>query len=225
MAIIQSDPAGGILIADKTVIQQMTADGNLDEDFQDILSIAMDIDGTSDLTYSFPDEQWARVWQRETAPLLQLVHEQRIAVCLLNEGMIYADLELLGRQPDCGDCTRFESFVVTESGTIASVEIGNLVVCWDLEELAALRNERTTFVYDEVTVPPGRYRVSFDINRMAPSSQFNRYLVAYGDKTIPALSVRLHHDELRTKDSDLPRSLLQVDFRHPSAGEHVSGAS
>ena len=76
---IQSDLCDGIVILDPAVLEEM------DERFLDAFNIYLDPDGTSELIYDFPEEEWRTVYERETAPVREFLEQGKMWIKLLGE--------------------------------------------------------------------------------------------------------------------------------------------
>lgn len=138
---VQSDMTDGIVLLDPAVFKKM------DENILRAMDIFLDKNGESELVYDFPDEEWEKVYVRESKPFVALVEAGELWIKLFSN----IDMDLLIEQTDTLDS---KEHITVISGKMIIVLASELLQCLyypelDMELLGSLE------------LPNGQYRIAY----------------------------------------------------------------
>lgn len=183
------DSSGGILVGEPIILKE------LDEELLFSMSIAVDFEGTTELVYDYPDEDWPTVWQRETEPVMKMCNAGEIAFAATHEGIIF--VKVVVGELESPDESRIldsqQAFLNVQGDKIAVVEAGSfLVTKFSQKEL-----DESDFVA-VVEVVKGSYLVNFLTLAVPTQTSLERdqngnLRKVYGTEDLPAILVQLIH--------------------------------
>jgi hypothetical protein len=121
--LLRCELGGGLLLVDRDYIAHL-----LRKDMLYRLSVAVDVNGVTQMRSRFPGEDWSTVWNRETRPVLELCRLGWVALCILRDGSYSVDVHILQEEiAREGYRTLFTGAVSVRSGCLVAVELGHLI--------------------------------------------------------------------------------------------------
>lgn len=106
-----------LVLIDKMVIPELT------EELLYMLDIFIDVEGTSELAYDFPDEDWADVRSRETQKLADFCNSGKMSIWLTD------DVEKEYRIKAGEGIENFSKAIYAPSGNLVFVSASELIQC------------------------------------------------------------------------------------------------
>src|SRR5262249_17764764 len=127
---VQCELDGGLIVADRDKLHG--GDWNLLEEF----TVALDVQGKSDVVYDFPGEDWKTVWRRETAGRVERCNRGELATLILREGAFFVNVDVGGQEPveDRAGGAEFRCGISVPSGQLVIAEVGKLAEGWGRRE-------------------------------------------------------------------------------------------
>lgn len=158
---------GGILVADRSCLLQQN-----DAEVYD-LTIAIDVDGSTDLTDDFPGQSWKDVWHQKTSDLAAKSATGRFAFCILHSGEFNIEItdEAGLNVPNCA--------LSLPTGELCVVEIDSFG-----EQFFSGRPA----VNSVVKLSPGDYLIEFEERPDAPIDEANN---VYGTDLKPIIVIKV----------------------------------
>lgn len=138
---VQSDMTDGIVLLDPTFFKKM------DENILRAMDIFLDKNGESELICDFPDEEWEKVYVRESKPFAELVEAGEIWIKLFSN----IDMVLSIEQTDTLDT---KEYVTVISGKMIIVLASELLQCLYYPEL-------DMEILGSLELPNGQYRIAY----------------------------------------------------------------
>lgn len=138
---VQSDMTDGIVLLDPAFFKKT------DENILRAMDIFLDKNGESELIYDFPDEEWEKVYVRESKPFVELVEAGEIWIKLFSN----IDVVLSVEQTDTLDT---KEYVTVISGKMIIVLASELLQCLYYPEL-------DMEILGSLELPNGQYRIAY----------------------------------------------------------------
>ena len=138
---VQSDMTDGIVLLDPAFFKKT------DENILRAMDIFLDKNGESELIYDFPDEEWEKVYVRESKPFVELVESGEIWIKLFSN----IDVVLSVEQTDTLDT---KEYVTVISGKMIIVLASELLQCLYYPEL-------DMEILGSLELPNGQYRIAY----------------------------------------------------------------
>ena len=138
---VQSDMTDGIVLLDPAFFKKT------DENILRAMDIFLDKNGESELIYDFPDEEWEKVYVRESKPFVELVEAGEIWIKLFSN----TDMVLSIEQTDTLDT---KEYVTVISGKMIIVLASELLQCLYYPEL-------DIEILGSLELPNGQYRIAY----------------------------------------------------------------
>lgn len=138
---VQSDMTDGIVLLDPAFFKKM------DENILRAMDIFLDKNGESELIYDFPDEEWEKVYVRESKPFVELVEAGEIWIKLFSN----IDMVLSIEQNDTLDT---KDYVTVISEKMIIVLASELLQCLYYPEL-------DMEILGSMELPNGQYRIAY----------------------------------------------------------------
>lgn len=135
---ICDDLPDGLVLIDEAFFEE------LNEELLCSLDVLLDYEGRTELVYDFPEEDWKKVWERETIPIKEFCDTGRMLVYLCDRDMENCEIEL------CDSCNG--TVIMVPSGKLVLVNAGELIQCLMYPEL-----EMEKIL--EINIEPGNYNV------------------------------------------------------------------
>ena len=138
---VQSDMTDGIVLLDPAFFKKT------DENILRAMDIFLDKNGESELIYDFPDEEWEKVYVRESKPFVELVEAGEIWIKLFSN----IDVVLSVEQTDTLDTKEYVTLI---SGKMVIVLASELLQCLYYPEL-------DMEILGSLELPNGQYRIAY----------------------------------------------------------------
>lgn len=201
---IRCELGGGLILLDESRLDQWEhSEGEANFEPIEEFSIALDVEGTTDIVYDYPGESWEDVWRRETQGIVSRINAGEMAVLILPEGDFAVDLNIDGELTKTHTIRYCESEIQISSGKLIIAELGRLIENLGLDR-KYLRADEDWFTYQEIELCPGTYAVRFGVQTrfegVNPRSEL------YGKEEDPAIFVRMSPTANRhSQIKELPR--------------------
>lgn len=138
---VQSDMTDGIVLLDPAFLKKF------DENILRAMDIFLDKNGESELIYDFPDEEWEKVYVRESKPFVELVEAGEIWIKLFSNIDMVHSIE----QTDTVDTKEYLTVI---SGKMIIVLASELLQCLYYPEL-------DMEILGSLELPNGQYRIAY----------------------------------------------------------------